>query len=286
MSWSAQLERAQFRGVEFDCQTTRDSHERRIAEYTYPGVDGVDDDDLGRMPRRCEVKAIFTGADYLAQLGALLEVIDEGKPGRWRHPLLGGYTARIRRGSVEHDQARRESATVDLEIVESGTRAPLETVFSVEAIKREVTIEAEAVEAAVAELAVDVDEVTSALDSVTSFVESAEQQVADIEQRVNEVRSRIDNAVAAVRAKVDELKAHPAVRAARRLAHACQRLGDRVQRLRPRIRSLELSVTGPIALLAHRLYGDASRGDELARLNNVRNPFLVRGGQEVQVYGE
>lgn len=46
----------------------------------------------------------------------------------------------------------------------------------------------------------------------------------------------------------------------------------------PRVIGYTPPMTLPMLLIAHQLYGDASRADELAARNNIRNPMFVAGG--------
>lgn len=50
-----------------------------------------------------------------------------------------------------------------------------------------------------------------------------------------------------------------------------------------RIVTLRQSGTLPALVVAHRLYGDATRGDEIAARNRLRHPGFVPGGRDLQV---
>ena len=58
-------------------------------------------------------------------------------------------------------------------------------------------------------------------------------------------------------------------------------LSDRGQRL-PSLVGFTPRAELPALVLAHQLYGDASRGDELIALNNIRHPGFVPAGTELQ----
>jgi prophage DNA circulation protein len=51
----------------------------------------------------------------------------------------------------------------------------------------------------------------------------------------------------------------------------------------PRTRSFTPSATVPALVLAQRLYGDATRADDIAARNFVRHPGFVPGGVELEV---
>ena len=44
--------------------------------------------------------------------------------------------------------------------------------------------------------------------------------------------------------------------------------------------------TLPALVIAHRLYGDATRADEVCVRNNVRHPGALRGGMALEVLSE
>lgn len=54
----------------------------------------------------------------------------------------------------------------------------------------------------------------------------------------------------------------------------------------PRLLELRLSRTEPSLVVAHRLYGDASRATELAERNQIERPGFVPGGRVLQVLSE
>lgn len=54
----------------------------------------------------------------------------------------------------------------------------------------------------------------------------------------------------------------------------------------PRLTAYVPPTTAPAVLIAHRLYGDANRADEIARLNRLPDPLRVTGGQALEVLAD
>jgi prophage DNA circulation protein len=140
MTWtSGDLELAEYGGVEFHVQRVSDEIARRLAQYKYPYVDGGDLEDRGREPRTTSLTAVFQGPNYITELGRFLRVVDTDDSETFRHPLLGTWTAKVRRLGITHEDTARDMATVEIEVVEDGTRTSLPILFSVAQLSAEVT---------------------------------------------------------------------------------------------------------------------------------------------------
>ncbi len=102
---------------------------------------------------------------------------------------------------------------------------------------------------------------------------------------VGATRERIQAAIDDATAVLPAYRAHPVAEALRDTALAVQELGRTVIHLHPPM--VATTVTSPcnLHLLAHRLYGDYTRAEELARLNpGIRNPNFLARGQIVRRY--
>jgi len=62
-------------------------------------------------------------------------------------------------------------------------------------------------------------------------------------------------------------------------------LSDRVAQL-PRVITHTPLQSQPTLVIAHQLYGDASRDDEIVNRNNIRHPLFVAGGESLEVLSE
>lgn len=54
----------------------------------------------------------------------------------------------------------------------------------------------------------------------------------------------------------------------------------------PRLRTYTPQVTLPALVIAHHVYGDANRADEIIRRNSIAHPGTVRGGTDLEVLSE
>lgn len=282
MSWDTQLVTASFRGVEFDVERTADSFERRLHEHEYYGRDGADLEDMGRKARRTQLTAVFLGPEYEGDLGALLKVIDEGTAGTFWHPILGSWQARLERAEVEHGHERRDAATVQITVIADGTgKLPeLAVELSVDGLIAEVQDITDDVLAADTN---SVPAVSSAVDAALDFAAEVKSNIVTAVDAVNQVRKRIDSAMEAIKTATD-FENYALVKSLRRLTYSCSKLASRVQKLRPKVLAQEVSASLPLPLLAHTLYGDRSRADQLALLNPIRNPFDIPAGMSLKVY--
>jgi prophage DNA circulation protein len=288
MSWDAQLERASFRNVEFDCQVIDDEISRRLAEHKYPYRSGAEFEDMGREPRLTRVRAVFMGPEYEADLGVLLARVDEGKAGTFQHPIMGSWRARVRRAPVHHEHGMRDIAIVELEVVEDGVNTSLPDLFSVAVAQAECYSSAELLAAAMAAyedaaglagaIGDVIADVQAFADDVTSFV----NKVADT---VNQIRAKINAGLKFIK-KVADVKNWPVARALRKVAHSVQKLGKAVQSLSPPALFKTIGATMSVTALAHSLYGDGSRSSQLLAMNKIRNPFLVPVGTRLKVYAK
>lgn len=280
MTWDLQLDTASWRGVDFEVERLDDNLVRRIREYSYPWRDGADLDDLGREPRRTQLTAHFRGDTYEGDLSAFLQLVDAGKAGTFHHPTLGSWTARVTVSSIVHTHEDRDAAVVQMEVIEDGTSTSLPVLFSLEALEADVETEAVAVTAANTP---SYAEVTDAVTAARAFVAAAQSRAAQITSEVNQVRKKIDAAVEKAR-ELTDVQNYQLVRSLKRLAYSCQKLGTRVRAAKPVVLEREIPVEMPLVVLAHKLYGDASRATEIQVANRVRNPFLAPAGVQLKVY--
>ena len=284
MGWDQQIERASYRGVAFDCQAADDDLSRRLAEHVYPYRNGSDFEDLGRAARTTRLRAVFLGVEYLADLGAFLQVVDAGKKGLFQHPLMGSWQARCRRFPVHHEHAFRDAAFVEVEFVEDGTDASLPDLFSVGVAQEDVLVACDDIIAEASKLDQAIDGVADLVADAQDFANSVTSAVQDAVNRVNMVRAAVLKAVAIAK-KIGDPASWPLVSACKRLVRSALQLGRAVQSLSPPVVLHNLATNMSLTMLAHGLYGDGNRAEQLRRLNRVRNPFMVQAGSQLKVYG-
>ncbi|MGE0333098.1 MAG: DNA circularization protein [Ramlibacter sp.] len=108
--------------------------------------------------------------------------------------------------------------------------------------------------------------------------------VPDLERVAAGSRELLQAALDQVRTGFEADDAGPLVDALRRQAVAVQQLALDAIRLRPPLVSRAAPVGGHWRLVAHALYGDATRAPELSRLNNSGRRLFVRPREEVRAY--
>jgi prophage DNA circulation protein len=106
----------------------------------------------------------------------------------------------------------------------------------------------------------------------------------EIEQLANGVRTDLQVALDAARDALDAEGRGQTASALQALAFAVQGAALAVINQQPPLVSRASPVAGPLRLVAHALYGDASRAGEIARLNRLGRNALVDNGEVLNVY--
>jgi len=99
----------------------------------------------------------------------------------------------------------------------------------------------------------------------------------DIEAMSNTVRTAIEASITQVRAVYTLESSRDIVEALKDLALSIQLTAAALIESRPPLVQRTVTAPGNMRLLAHQLYGDASRAPELWLLNNARSPFVNTG---------
>lgn len=107
----------------------------------------------------------------------------------------------------------------------------------------------------------------------------------EIEGLAGNVRARLDDALHYTAAALPQGSVHPVCEHLRTAARAMQQLAEAALNARPPLAIRTAGLACNFHLLAHRLYGDFTRADELRRINpQVRNPNFIDPNQELLVY--
>lgn len=283
---------ASFGGVIFHVASTDDSLGRRFATYEFPYRQGAELEDLGRRARTTRVSAVFIGDGYLGRLDALIRVIDAGEAEQFTHPLLGTWTARASLDTIRHEHGRRDMATVDIEFTEDGLDAEPPKIKTTGTLKEEMTEHASAADAAAAALpaAPNSAGVTAATDDAT---DAARQMVANVESDSgtadvfgDRVRQKSSDAISVARQNYDDVTAYDLTLSLQLVAYTAKLLAEAVISDKPPIRGHEVVGDISVSMLAHILYGDFTRGDEILEMNDIEDPNLVRAGTILKVFTE
>lgn len=117
MAWKDDLQDASFRGVPFECITTKDAVSKSQAIHQAPYSDEAIIEDMGKDPRKISIQAVFTGENYKAELDNLLLALDETGTGELIHPIYGLCIASVLSYSVDHDAENVDACYVSIEFV-------------------------------------------------------------------------------------------------------------------------------------------------------------------------
>lgn len=121
---------------------------------------------------------------------------------------------------------------------------------------------------------------SAASSALTAEVSAPTLTPAEVEAVVGVSRQRLQDSIDDHRALFPTHEAYPITEELRTAALAMQDMGAQVIRLHPPLVAQTAPALCNLHLMAHWLYGDFSRADELSRLNpGLRNPNFVAPGQ-------
>jgi len=107
---------------------------------------------------------------------------------------------------------------------------------------------------------------------------------SDIETLTNVTRTGLQVAIDSARSALDAEGRGQVSAALRDVAYAVQQAAQAVINQRPPVVRRHCPISGPVRLVAHQLYGDASRGDEISRLNSLGRSVYLQRGEDLHVY--
>lgn len=119
MSFEARL-MASFRGVSFALEEVEGTSGRRAIPHAYPKRESGWTEDNGKVLSNERITGRVVGDDYLDQLSALLEALNQAGPGEFIHPWFG--VRKVQVGNVSHKLVNRieGTATISFEVFEVG----------------------------------------------------------------------------------------------------------------------------------------------------------------------
>ncbi|MGT0149975.1 DNA circularization N-terminal domain-containing protein [Vibrio metschnikovii] len=119
MSFEARL-MASFRGVSFALEEAEGTSGRRAIPHAYPKRESGWTEDNGKVLSNERITGRVVGDDYLDQLSALLEALNQAGPGEFIHPWFG--VRKVQVGNVTHKLVNRieGTATISFEVFEVG----------------------------------------------------------------------------------------------------------------------------------------------------------------------
>lgn len=125
MAWQDQLQKASFRGVEFQVEGDDAAFGRRMQLHEYPQRDKPFVEDMGRKAREISLTAFLVGPEYMAARDRLLEAVEQAGPGELVHPWYGRLTVSIKDDGcrVTHSRDEGGMCRIRLAFIESGELA-------------------------------------------------------------------------------------------------------------------------------------------------------------------
>lgn len=121
---------------------------------------------------------------------------------------------------------------------------------------------------------------------VASEAENPHLTPRQVEQMVTTVRAAINDAIAQARTRYPLEQARKITEPLKTLAMTVQESGRSVINARPPLIVRPVESSAPVRLLAHLWYGTQSRGPELLRLNNLRQPNAITAGDKLNAYAK
>lgn len=125
MAWQDRLQKASFRGVEFQVEADDAAFGRRVQLHEYPQRDKPYAEDLGRKAREIGITAFLVGPEYMATRDRLLAAVEESGHGTLVHPWYGQLTVVVKDDGCRVTHSRDEGGLcrIQLAFVEAGELA-------------------------------------------------------------------------------------------------------------------------------------------------------------------
>lgn len=300
--WSDILQVGSFDGITFDFVSVRDEGGNTIDRQEFPNKAGAFIQGRARNARRFTVMGIFIEDDYPDTMNSLVAKLENGGvPKEFVHPVRGSFMASCDSFTVSHDvDDAADSATVQITFVEhtdgsTGPKAVTNTTPARANAVRSATNDALVALSAFEEATelqnnAYVLQVTAAINAANGIADELEAtsddlSALDIQKQANATLSTIDVAVAAG-ADYDSTEAYDLGAAVLAMAASVSDLSSDLIEAKPPLQIYVVPADTNLLALAHDLYGDSSRADEVLALNSFPDPSLIPAGFKVQAYGD
>lgn len=207
MAWQDRLQKASFRGVEFQVEADDAAFGRRVQLHEYPQRDKPYAEDMGRKAREIGLTAFLIGPEYMAARDRLLAAIEEPGPGTLVHPWYGQLTVVVKDDGCRVTHSRDEGGLcrIQLSFVEAGELA---FPSAASAAGAQTLLAADGMQ----ELAIEEFAETFSLDGVPAWVGSdAMKTASDMLETLDSALSSgvLANPVGALQAELGSLLATP-----------------------------------------------------------------------------
>jgi prophage DNA circulation protein len=301
--WSDILQDGGWDGETFEFVRSTFEGGNDVDQQRLPNTNGQQNKGRGRRGRRFRILAIFIEDDYPEKMNRVIAKLENGGvPKEFVDPIFGSMKASVETFSVVHDaDDASDAASVDISFVEhtegAGQLGP-------KAVTGTTPARANAVRAAVNDVFVALSafqaatevqnneyvlEVTAAANATASLADSLEQtgdelSSPEVQAQANSVLALIDTAVN-TGANYDSIESYDQGAAMLAMSTALSAMAQDLIEAKPPLGLRVVQADTNLLALAHDLYGDSSRADELLTLNAFPDPSFVPAGFKVLAYG-
>ncbi|EJL6420101.1 DNA circularization N-terminal domain-containing protein [Vibrio cholerae] len=199
---------ASFRGVEFLLEEAEGNSGRRAIPHAYPKRESGWTEDNGKVLTNERITGRLVGDDYVQQLSALLEALNQVGPGELIHPWFG--VRKVQVGAVSHRLVNRidGTVTVSFEVFEVGENLfPSSALDTAKKLEQEASNAQQAAEQAF-EKAYDPSAIEGIGDMVDQFLDDLDEFTRGLPSLPSELREWADRLQRA-KDSVGKLLAYP-----------------------------------------------------------------------------
>lgn len=197
MGWDTDLQDASYRGVHFECTSTRDASSKTLAIKQAPYSDEAEIEDMGNEPRRISIQAVYTGSDYLTWVNALESALLATGSGELIHPVFGVQQVNVVNHQVDHDAENPDFCSISIEFIKA--KAEKRELFVPVAVPEKIATTtiidapASALESALEKLKIaDSDKLFSTVNTIRNGIDQARTYLGVAKQAIEDVLSPAD----------------------------------------------------------------------------------------------
>lgn len=197
MGWDTDLQDASFRGVLFECTSTKDTAPKTLAIKQAPYSNEAEIEDMGNDPRRISIQAVYTGSDYLTWVNALEAALSVTGSGELIHPIFGVQQVNVFTYDINHDAENPDFCSISIEFIKA--KAEKRELFVPVAVPEKIAtttiIEApaSALESALEKLKIaDSDKLFNTVNTIRNGIDQARTYLGVAKQAIEDVLSPAD----------------------------------------------------------------------------------------------
>ncbi|MFW1760555.1 DNA circularization protein [Acinetobacter calcoaceticus] len=197
MGWDTDLQDASFRGVLFECTSTKDTAPKTLAIKQAPYSNEAEIEDMGNDPRRISIQAVYTGSDYLTWVNALEAALSATGSGELIHPIFGVQQVNVVTYDINHDAENPDFCSISIEFIKA--KAEKRELFVPVAVPEKIATTtiidapASALESALEKLKLtDRNQLFNTVNSIRTGIDQARTYLGVAKQAIEDVLSPAD----------------------------------------------------------------------------------------------